>query len=397
VSLAQPLDINPSLKYVLAVADPTNQVPETDKTDNVTSYRTWNVAAVTHGFEANGQEPAWVTSTAAALQAAGYDAAVPFNWAPLSAVPAPGSVTLASQALVVQVGQAISGLAIQPNDVVNLQLIGHSRGGDVVSQAVNLINRNQAPLAGGYLKLTLLDPHPARNGSVPYFSSSTNGPIGTLAQADFVAFQAVANDPPLTIPAGVNSTEIFYQQTLVTSTVLPDERFINPWGEVPAGGATAGVVYYNLTGVVPSHEGVHDFYLQKVVPLLATDTPIPLPPAPVPTPPTTGGPVFATMQSGTRYEYQLLTSGGVSRAVAKHLLVSFSTLNVYLSRRRYPAATVQLNKVGLFIGRQAGRGIPAAGVPYFQGLLTQTRLLLFPQVAVAVRSLAVATPVGPRH
>lgn len=392
VSLTQPLDINPSLKYVLAVADSTSQIAETDETDNVASYRTWNVAAVTHGFEFDGQETAWVAAMTNGLLGAGFDAAVPFNWAALSAVPAPGSTTLAAQSMVVQVGQAISALPIHVNDVVNLQLIGHSRGGDVVSQVVPLINRTQAPLAGGYLKLTLLDPHPARNSTVLYFSSS-NGPIGALAQADFVAFQAAANDPPLTIPTGVNSTEIFYQQTPVTSAVRPDELFINPWGEVPAGGSSAGLVYYNLTGIVPSHEGVHDFYLQTIVPLLATGAQIPLPPAPTPAPPTTGGPVFPNARLGTRYEYQVLVSGSVARPVARHLLNSFASLNLHLARRRFPAASTQLNRLGIYIARQAGRGIPAAGVPYLEGLLAQTRLLLFPRAGGAARSLAHHTAV----
>jgi hypothetical protein len=391
VSLTQALDINPSLKFVLAVADPANQVSETDKADNVAAYRTWIVGAVTHGFESNGQEPSWVTSTTAALKADGYDAAVAFNWASLSAVPAPGSVTLAAQAMAVQIGQAIGGLPIQSNDVVDLHLIGHSRGSGVVVQVLNLINRNQAPFAGGFIKLTLLDPHPAVNTAVPYYSFS-NGPIGSLAQTDFVAFQAAANDPPLTIPAGVNSTEVFYQQTPVTSAILPDERFINPWGEVPVSGSSAGLVYYNLTGIVPSHEGVHDFYLQKVVPLLATDAPIPLPIGPVPSSPTNGGPAFANARLATLYEYQLLTAGGITRPVAKHLLNSFSTLNRWLAGRKYPAASAQLARMGLFIIRQSGRGIPTVAASYLQGLLAQTRLLLFPKASTAVRNLTAARP-----
>ena len=86
--------------------------------------------------------------------------------------------------------------------MVDVHLIGHSRGGDVVSLAAGLLNRFAPPLAGGFLELTLLDPHPARNGPVAYYSSST-GPIGALARQEFVAFQAATNDPPLVIPAGV--------------------------------------------------------------------------------------------------------------------------------------------------------------------------------------------------
>ena len=66
-----------------------------------------------------------------------------------------------------QIDQAIASLPIQPGDVVDLHLIGHSRGGDVVSLAAGLLDRSAPPLGGGFLELTLLDPHPARNGPSP--------------------------------------------------------------------------------------------------------------------------------------------------------------------------------------------------------------------------------------
>ena len=87
VNLAQPLDINPSLRFVLAVADPGDAVPETSKADNTASFRTWIVGAVTHGLELDGQFPSWVASTASGLKAAGYDAAVAFDWAKLERIP----------------------------------------------------------------------------------------------------------------------------------------------------------------------------------------------------------------------------------------------------------------------------------------------------------------------
>ncbi len=276
-----------------------------------------------------------------------------------------------------QIGQAIASLPIQPGDMVNVHLIGHSRGGDVVSLVAGLLNRSAPPFAGGYLELTLLDPHPARNGPVAYYSSST-GPIGALARQEFLAFQTATSDPPLVIPAGVNETEIFYQQTAATAAVFPDEHFLIPWGEVPAAAAVQHVVYYNISGIVPSHEAVPAYYLGDVVPLLATGAPPPLAPSPAPPYPTSGGPVFAGRQRGFRYEYGLLKEAGVPGSVAARLLRGYSALNLMLKRRRFAAAGLQISHLDRFIGKQSGNTIPAAATPIVHEQLQLARALLFP-------------------
>jgi hypothetical protein len=383
VNLSQTLDINPSMKYVLAVADPGNTVAETTKTDNTASFRTWIVGAVTHGLELDGQFPSWVAMTTSGLTADGYDAVVPFDWAKLSASPTPGSVPLAAQGMTAQINQAIASLPLQPGDVVDVHLIGHSRGGDVVSLVAGELNRSAPPLSGGYLKLTLLDPHPARNGPVAYDSSS-NGPIGTLAQMQYLAFQSSTNDPPLTIPPGVDGAEIFYQQTNVLETLLPEEHLLNSWGEVPAGGATARVTYYNMTGSVNSHEGIHDFYNQQIVPLLATGLPIPIAPSPVPTAPKDGGPAFSNGRVGYRYEDGLLSLGGVPAPVAAHLLRAYGRLDGLLAAHRYRSVGPQLRKMERFLTKQSGRGIPASATPYFLQQLQLVGPLLIPARSSAV-------------
>jgi pimeloyl-ACP methyl ester carboxylesterase len=375
VNLSNALDINPSEKYVLAVADPGGQVAESSKADNVTSFRTWIVGGVTHGLELDGQFPSWVTSIASGLKADGYDAAIAFNWAQLSAVPAPGSVPAAAQLMAAQISQVIAALPIQANDVVDVHLVGHSRGGDVVSLAAGLLDRSKPPLSGGFLELTLLDPHPARNGPVAYESYS-NGPIGTLAQMDLSAFQAAANDPPLTIPAGVDRTQIFFQQTPVRDALSPDERILIPWGEVPAAGATSGVAYHNLTGLVPTHEGMPYAYLSMIVPGLATDAPVPIPPSAVPAPPRSGGPAFASSRLGMNYENKFARSAGVSAPVARLLLGDYSRLDSLLVHRQLPRARAQIKQMVRFIGGRGGRGIPAAESPYLVGLLQETSALL---------------------
>jgi hypothetical protein len=385
VSLAQPLDINPAEKFVLAVADPSNQTGQTSQATDVTSFRTWIVGAVTHGLEFDRVFPSWVSSVAAGLKVDGYDAAIAFNWAQLSMVAAAGTAAEAAQEMAVQIDQAIASLPIQPGDVVDVHLIGHSRGGDVVTLAAGLLNRSVPPLAGGFIELTLLDPHPARDGPVAYYSSST-GPIGALARQEFVAFQAATNDPPLVIPLGVNETQIFYQQTAVTAAFFPDERFLILWGEVPAAGATQNVVYYNISGLVPSHEGIPDYYLGDVVPLLATAAPPPLAPSPTPPYPTNGGPVFAGERRGLQYEYGLFKAAGVPSPIASQLLRGYSALNLMLKRRRFLAAGAQINRMDRFVGKQSGRTIPAAAVPILQEQLQLARVFLFPAASASVKA-----------
>src|SRR5205823_10321759 len=116
VSLPQALDINPARKYVLAVADPGGQVAESSQSDNVVSFRTWIVGAVVHGLEFSsfGAFPSWVTTMTSSLLANGYDVAIPYNWAALSASPVAGAVTTAAQGLAAQLNQTIPALPIQP-------------------------------------------------------------------------------------------------------------------------------------------------------------------------------------------------------------------------------------------------------------------------------------------
>jgi hypothetical protein len=401
VAQTQTLGINPSEKYVLAVAHIGDTTQPASPTDSFATFRIWIVGAVTHGYQPTGQFPSWVQSTADAMKTAGYDSTVAFDWAAASALPISGVVPQAAQAMTALVNQAITSLPVGPNDVVDVHLIGHSRGGDVVSLVAGILQteRSQPPLAGGYIKLTLLDPHPSRNGPVAYYSSS-NGPIGVLAQAEFLAFQAATNDPPLTIPVGVNSIEIFYQHTTVPNAILPDEHFLMSWGEVPAGGSTTGVVYYDLTGTVNSHEGIHDFYLQQIVPLLATGTSVPLPPSPVPSAPTTGGPAFPNRNFGTQYEAQLLRKSGVTNSVSSHLLRSYATLDAWLAQRKFPAANSQITKIERFVASQSGKGIPASAASYLQGQLELARVLLIPHSrtsAHAGRSAAASTSRRSQH
>src|SRR5262249_53322482 len=157
-----------------------------------------------------------------------------------------------AQGLAAQINQTIAKLPTQPNDVVDLHLIGHSRGAVVVTTTAGLLDWNAPPLAGGYLKLTLLDPHPARTSPVAY-GSAAKCAIGRLVDQTYHAFQAAVADPPLVIPPRVNRAEVFYQTASVQATLSPQDRVLNIWGSVPASGSTSSVIYFDLTQAVPSH------------------------------------------------------------------------------------------------------------------------------------------------
>ena len=51
VSLPEALAIDPSHPYVLAVADSSGEIAESDEGDNTASFRIFTIGAVTHGFE----------------------------------------------------------------------------------------------------------------------------------------------------------------------------------------------------------------------------------------------------------------------------------------------------------------------------------------------------------
>ncbi len=377
VTLTSPLIINPSQKYVIAVANQSGVVPESNPNNNTATFRIWVVGAVTSGYEPTGQLPAWVTQMTTSLNADGYDAAIPFDWAALSALPKPGMTTLAAQGLSAQIGQTVNALpGRQPTDVVDVHLIGFSRGGSVVAQTAGILPTNVPPLQGGFLKLTLLDPHPARNEAVPYVSVSS-GPIGQLALKPFLRFQALANDPALLIPANVQQTEVFSQHAKVQNAAGLDEKFLNSWGVVPVGGASASAVYYNLTQVAPGHTSTYKFYQQAVVPNLATTGDVPLPPSPAPAPPTDGGAAFPPA-IGLRYEDQIARAIGVPSPVALHLLRGIRQLNTSIDQGRTHRATAQLVNLSRFVVNQRGRSIPNEAADYLLLTFALTGLLVLP-------------------
>ncbi len=275
---------DPARPFVVVDADPDQLFPAFDAINHIASFETHVLGVVVHGLELDpsllltNAPPAWETQMAAALQQQdGYEAVIPFNWVGLSFLPLPGVTQLAAGVLAQQVTFTADALASQhPGDVVDVNFIGHSRGNVVTSEALqDLVGTADPALQGGYLQMTMLDPHPANAFLGGLFSSLPFFPLSnTLAQIVF-QFQALAQDPPVVVPANVNRANEFDQQTFAGQP-FPDltEALINLWGVPPflvPNLSGAPIQEQNLTQTVApgigliGHSEVHDWYLANVI------------------------------------------------------------------------------------------------------------------------------------
>jgi hypothetical protein len=263
---------DPALPFLVVVADP-------GPAASAASFQTHVLGVVVHGLEFNprGTTPKWETQMASALrQTDGYEAALAFNWVRASHTPRPGLATRAGDQLARQVTAQADALAAgHPGDVVDVNFIGHSRGAVVVSRALQDINGTTDPaLQGGYLQMTLLDPHPAsdRFGHFGFFPPSR--PSDAAALGTFL-FQTLTHDPRVVVPPDVAAAQVFYQRT-PAGQPFPTftEDFLNLWGDAPGrlvNQTGRPIPSVNLTGVnapgvgLVGHSEVHDWYEVNVV------------------------------------------------------------------------------------------------------------------------------------
>jgi hypothetical protein len=156
-TLSAPLVPDPALPYVLAVADPQQQLPAYVTTNSSQAYfHIYTIAAVTHGQEwshDSASQAPWVGQIADGLKEEGYTVVLPIYWDSL--LPAPGQTTAAGTDMYNQIIAAAQDMpsilaseqlpALQPNDIIDVQLIGHSRGASVIGVAMNdLVNDSTA-------------------------------------------------------------------------------------------------------------------------------------------------------------------------------------------------------------------------------------------------------------
>jgi hypothetical protein len=267
------LPIDPQQPYVLVVADPGLPSASSDP-GQTASFRTYTIGIVTHGGLQNTHwryGPAWQVETAVILKQQGYDAVIPYNW--IAASDVPGRAAMQGPRLASEILAAAS--QFPPSDPVDLHFIGHSEGAVVNTQAIVALQSSMTPqLKAGYIKDTLLDPHPASNAIPGQEYSVTSGLLGRLATAEISSFQSKAKDPPVFIPSIVNDAEVFYQHTRAANSRGVNSDLYNLWGEVPVAGPAH---YYNLTAAGATHAGstgVPEWYAHFVAPTLSEQAPL---------------------------------------------------------------------------------------------------------------------------
>jgi hypothetical protein len=210
----QPLTIltpNTALPFVVVVANDDG---------SSASFETHVLGVIAHGSEFDplqillNQAPPWEMLMAADLhQYAGYEAVIPFNWIRLCLIPSPLAVKIASDMLYTQVTTTADLLASEhPGDVVDINFIGDSRGTVVISQVLQkLVGTKDPALQGGFMQMTLLDPHPS-NLSTP-FSALINLPQAKELAVLGLLFEYLTQDPAVVVPANVDQVQDFDEQT----------------------------------------------------------------------------------------------------------------------------------------------------------------------------------------
>ncbi|HEY2787000.1 MAG TPA: Ig-like domain repeat protein [Fimbriiglobus sp.] len=277
-SPVEPLAPDPKLPYVLAVADPDRKLPASITIDETQAhFKIFVIADVTQGFGPTKAQ--WVQDMVDQLKAAGYASVEPLYWH--SFLPESGQTVLGGNNLYQQIlPQAISLPAVL-NDVIDVQLIGHSRGTAVVSQAMQdlvdqLSSAEPQALLHGYYEMTLLDPHPANLTTTSDISVNTSilNPYLTIS-AGYALASAAYDDPPIVVADRVNQVDVFYEQNTV-STISPKYFIKNPLEASfnLLGDPTQIMIKnpaktirheYNLTSLGLGHSEVWQWYMDYVI------------------------------------------------------------------------------------------------------------------------------------
>jgi hypothetical protein len=258
------------------------------------SFETHVLGVIVHGSEFDplqillNEAPPWEMQMAADLQSYdGYEAVIPFNWIRLCMIPFPWAMQMATNMLHEQVVAEADKLASQhPGDVVDINFIGDSRGTVVVSNVLqDLVGTTDPALQGGYMQMTLLDPHPA---NLLYSPLSW---VPFLSQANDLVLLGIlvnyfAQDPQVVIPSNVDQVQDFDEQTpagnlqflqgfldTFSSTQLLEFMFAL-WGETAASlpnDSGQPIEQVDLTDVFAAgigligHAEVPQWYLENVV------------------------------------------------------------------------------------------------------------------------------------
>ena len=154
-------------------------------------------------------------------------------------------ITMTVPGAIELIRQTADTIATLPNDVVDLHLIGHSRGAVVISQAALSLNANPGPreLQLGYLKMTLLDPHPARNRS-----SLFNGLLELNNGTGVSTIGGFSFDPRNALSMSTAVAQLQFQAFHDSLTSLPNRRL--PWYQTSTPAELS--LRFNIWGDPPS-------------------------------------------------------------------------------------------------------------------------------------------------
>jgi hypothetical protein len=240
------------------------------------------IAAVSHGYELSlfgSGIPAWETTMVKSLYAQNFKSVEAFDWKSYTAQPnyaINAGLKLASDIKTVVQDPNI----VLPGSVVDLVLIGHSRGAVVVNRAFQALQNHLSSipqLAGSTWQEVLLDPHPS--------SSATNrlrsytGAEGAVINFGYQTVQAKMRDPyPIKVPSRVTEVDDYWENTPVSelttqSNKANHEDSFNIWGVPPGPGLVLTnpntvLVKKDLTGPGIGHSEVPGWYQTNVIPTL---------------------------------------------------------------------------------------------------------------------------------
>ena len=285
---------DPLHEYVIVVANPSKSIQEQNYSNDTAYFRIFVLGAISHGYippteEVLGQTPPWeVTMQQSLITIDHYNDVIAFNWVKNSRTKAPGLASAAGQELADDIVTAATQLTGKHSgDVVDLHLIGHSRGAVVISQAAEdlqymlLATPADRAILGSYIKMTMLDPHPATNLRGKAFYSVAKDKPARAVLALYLHFQDIADDPLPYVPSIVTSAEVFSQHTPVsklTDKSALGEKTLNLWGftqhdDEIGDGSSSPIKWINLTskhfpgiGYI-GHSEVYMYYKKYVVSL----------------------------------------------------------------------------------------------------------------------------------
>lgn len=304
-----------AMPYVIVVGDAAGETSQT-------YFKKWMMGVVVHGFtfrkmlvvasavdkdladdvrewlfkEEKPEE--WQAVMVRSLESAAcYDSATfPFEWRFASTLEQKDALTERAVAMYGEITRRAVNLVHQHfGDVVDVHLIGHSRGTVIISEVLKEWKANpNVGLGGSYVRVTLLDPHPANNAISPqedvYFpdDSPADQALYGWVNTKYRESQALIADPPIELPGGIGirEAEVWFQHSrvkdILAAPVFRDEDMpysgFNLWGL----GATTGhhiasrtdrsidLQWRNLTnfkfddGALVDHGGVTEYFQDHI-------------------------------------------------------------------------------------------------------------------------------------